>query len=134
MNLILSRLRDVPVLAKEAAHVASRRPHAEHLRPGKKMIQRFLFNGIDLQGRRRAVAQAIEFSVLIYADEAKPGLSRMDVAMARTQVAVHAPARLRLPPPSFVQLLRFLEDVQFAHERIPLPISSYAYECEGALF
>ena len=47
MNLIVARFGDVPVLAKKTAHVAAGGSHAEDARAGKKMIERFFFDGID---------------------------------------------------------------------------------------
>src|SRR5580658_3637712 len=90
------------------------------------MIQRFFFDGIDLQCRRRSIAQAIKFSALIHTNEAKPRLPGMNVAMPRTKVAVHAPASLRLPPAPFVQFLGLLEDLQLAHRPILLSVKLYA--------
>src|SRR5256885_12956426 len=52
-----ARFRNVPVLAKKAAHVAARRAHAEHPSTWQKMAQRFLLDGINLQCGRRAVRQ-----------------------------------------------------------------------------
>src|ERR1700676_1019763 len=125
-HLILPRFRNIPVLAKETPHVAPGRTHTEHTRSRQEMIQRFLLNRIDLQRRRSSVAQAVKFSTLIDTDETKSGLSRMNVAMPRTKVTMHAAASLRLPPAPFVQLVGFLEDLQLAHKRILLPFKSYA--------
>src|SRR5260370_14927468 len=91
--LIEPRFRDVPVLTEEAAHVAARRAHAENARTRQKVIQRLLFDGVYLQCGRRAVSQAIEFSVLIDADEAKSRLAGPDVAIPRTEIAVDLPRR-----------------------------------------
>src|ERR1700675_3459281 len=126
-NLILPRLRNVPILAKEAPHVASSRAHTEHTCPRQEMIQRFLLDRINLQRRRSSVAQAVKFSTLIDTDETKSGLSRMNVAMAWTEVTMHAAASFRLPPAPFVQLVGFLEDLQLAHGPILLPLQSYAH-------
>ena len=82
MHLILPRLRNIPVLAKEAAHVAACRPHAEHTRSRQKMIQRFLLDGIDLQRRGRPVTEAIKLSALIHANKAKARLSRNEYGNA----------------------------------------------------
>src|SRR5690242_3840068 len=90
------------------------------------MIQWLLFNGVNLQRGGSPVAKAIEFSFVIHANEAKARLSRMDVAMAGAEVAVHSTAWLRLPPSGFVQLLCLLEDLQFAHEGNLLPPELYA--------
>src|SRR5581483_6697108 len=80
-----------------------------------KMAQRLFLDGIDLQRGGRAVAQAVEFSVAIHADEAEAGLSGMDVAVARAKVAVNFPAGFGFPPPRFVECFRLLEDLQFSH-------------------
>src|SRR6266851_753963 len=114
-HLIRPRFRYVPVLAEKAAHVAARRAHAEDACPRQKMIQRLLFDGVYLQRCRRAIAEAIEFSVLIDAYETKPCLPGPDMAMPRTEVAVDFPRRFSLPPLGFVQLLCLLEDLQLFH-------------------
>src|SRR5271169_2428743 len=98
-------------MAKKTTHVTTGRTHAEHARSWQEMIQRFLFNGIDLQRSGRTIAQAVEFSALINSNEAKPRLARMNVTVPRTEVTVHASASLRLPPASFVQFVGFLEDL-----------------------
>src|SRR5580658_4613091 len=90
------------------------------------MIQRFFFDGIDLQCRRRSIAQAIKFSALIDTNEAKSRLPRMNVAMPGTKIAVHASASLGLPPAPFVQFLGLLEDLQLAHKPILLSFKLYA--------
>src|SRR5260370_36506607 len=79
------------------------------------MIQRLFLDGINLQGGRRAVSQAIEFSVLIDADEAESRLTGPDVAMPRTEVAVDLPRRFQLPPAGLMKLFRLLEDLQLFH-------------------
>src|SRR5713226_8035627 len=79
------------------------------------MIQRLLFDGINLQGGRRTVSQAIEFSVLIDADEAESCLTGPDVAMPRAEVAVDFSRRFQLPPAGFVQMFCLLEDLKLFH-------------------
>jgi len=126
-HLILPRLRNVPILAKEAPHVAPSRAHTEYPCPRQEMIQRFLLDRIDLQCRWSSVAQAVKFSTLIDTYETKSGLSRMNTAMAWTEIAMHAAASFRLPPAPFVQLVGLLEDLQLAHGRLVLPLKSYAH-------
>src|SRR5437016_13585068 len=94
-----------------SAHVAARRAHAENACARQKMIQRFLLDGIDLQSGGRTIPKVIEFSVLVDADEAESRLARMNVAVPRTEIAVDTSVRFRLPPPCFVEFLRFLEDL-----------------------
>jgi hypothetical protein len=74
------------------------------------MAQWFFFDRINLQRSWRAIAQAIEFAPAVHPYEAKPRLSRMNVAMTRTKVAVHPAARFCFPPRRFVKLFGFLED------------------------
>src|SRR5712664_2106926 len=79
------------------------------------MIQRLLFDRIDLQGGRRAVSQAIEFSLLIDANEAESRLTGVDVAVPRAEIAVDASFGLCFPPARFVQVICLLEDLQLVH-------------------
>src|SRR6266849_5976050 len=115
MNLIVAGLGNVPVLAKEAAHVAAGGAHAEDARARQEMIQRLLLNGLDLECGRRAVTQAVKLAAFIDADEAEAGLAGIDVAVARTKIAVDAPVGFRFPPARFVESLGFLEDFQLRH-------------------
>src|SRR6266850_1867912 len=114
-NLIGPRFGNVPVLAEKAAHVAARRAHAEDARARQKMAQRFFLDGINLQRGRRAVSQTVEFSTLIDPNEAESRLAGMNMAVARTKVAVNSAARLRFPPARFVQGIGLLEDIQLFH-------------------
>src|SRR5260370_41756549 len=102
MHLIVAGLGNVPVLAEEAAHIAARCAHAEDACAGQEVIQGFLLDGIDLQRGGRAIAQAVELSAFIDANETESRLSRIDVAMARTKIAVRTAVGLRLPPTGFV--------------------------------
>src|SRR5215472_16027492 len=114
-DLIRVRFGNVPVLAEEAAHVAPRRSHTENSSARKKMIQGLFLDGINLQRGWRAVAQAVELAALIDSNEAESGLAGTDVAVARAEIAVNFPVRLRLPPASLVKFPRFLEDLQLLH-------------------
>src|SRR5580704_10578035 len=113
------RFRNIPVLAEEAPHVAARRAHAEHTRARQKMIQRLFFDGINLQRGRSSIPEVVELPVLIDADETKSRLPGMNVAMARAQITMHAPAAFRLPPACLMQRFRLLEDLQIAHDPPP---------------
>src|ERR1700680_1902344 len=115
MHLIVPRLRNIPVLAEEAAHIAARRAHAENARARQKMVQRLFLDGINLQRRRRAISQAVKLAAFIDADETKSSLAGIDVAVARTKIAVNAAVSFRFPPARFVQCIGFLEDFQLRH-------------------
>src|SRR5260370_26537603 len=102
MHLIVAGLGNVPVSAEEAAHIAPGGAHAEDTRPRQKMIQRLFLDGINLQRGGRSIAQAVELSAFIDANETESRLSRVDVAMARTKIAVRTADGLRFPPGCFV--------------------------------
>src|SRR6266404_49180 len=75
------------------------------------MIQRFFFNGIDLQRSGRTIAKAIKFATAVHADKTEATLPFANVAMPRTQVAMDAAVRLALPP------LRFMKAGGFGNNR-----------------
>jgi len=79
------------------------------------MIERFFLDGIDLQRRRRGIAQAVEFSALIDTNEAETGLAFSDVAMPRAKIAMHAPFGHGLPPAAFIKRFGLLKYFQFLH-------------------
>src|SRR5215469_3200428 len=116
VDLVAARFGNVPVLAEKAAHVASGGAHGKHFCAGKKMIERLFFDGIDLNGGRRGVAEAVEFAVTIYANEAVPGLSFSDVAVTRTEVTVDFAVRVGFPPACFVEGFGVANDLQVLHE------------------
>jgi len=90
VDLILMGFGDVPILAEEAAHVASGGAYAEDFRAGKEVAERLFFDGINLESGGRSIAEAEEFAALVDADETEAGLAGADVAVARTEVAVDA--------------------------------------------
>ena len=115
IDLILMGFGDVPVLAEEAAHVAAGGAHAEDARAGEEMIEGLFFDGVDLEGGGGGVTQAIEFAILIDADETEAGLALADVAVARAEVAVDAVVGFGFPPKSFVEGGGGLEDLKRGH-------------------
>src|ERR1700732_3094527 len=103
MHLVGAGFRYVPVLAEEAAHVASGRAHREDPRARKKMVERLFLDGVDLQRGRTGVAEAVELAAPSRANEAESGLPVADVTMPRTEIAVEFSSGPRLPPASFVE-------------------------------
>jgi hypothetical protein len=79
------------------------------------MIQRFFFDGINLQGGRRTITQAIELSAAIHSNKTEAALSLADVAMPRAQVAMNAAIRIALPPLRFMQSSSFVKDRERSH-------------------
>jgi hypothetical protein len=106
---------DVPVLAEEAAHVASGGAHAKDARAGKEMAEGLLLDGIHLESSGGTIAEAEEFAALIDADETKAGLAGADVAMARAEVTVEAAVGVGSPPEGLVELGGLLEDLRSGH-------------------
>ena len=113
--MVVTGFGDVPVLAEEAAHVAARGAERKNRAARKKMIEGLLFDGIDLQRGRRAVAEAVEASAFVHADKTETALARSDMAMTGTEIAVHASAGFGFPPASFVKRGGLLKYVQVLH-------------------
>ena len=111
-HLVRVRLRDVPVLAEETAHVAAGRAHRKYARPRQKMVQRFFLDGINLQCGRMRVPEAVKLAALVRANEAEPSLPLADMAVPRTKIAVHLAAGLSLPPPRFVEFGCLVENLE----------------------
>jgi hypothetical protein len=82
--VIRLRLRDIEVLAKGAAHVASGSSHREDASAREEMIERLLLYRIHGESRRTSVAELEQFSAFVLADKAKAVLSFADVTMPRT--------------------------------------------------
>src|SRR5262249_44218356 len=120
--LIVPRFRNVPILAEKAAHVAAGSSHAENLRSREKMIERLLFNRIDLERRGRTVAETKKFSAAIYAYKTETGLAFVDVAVARAKITVDAVAGFWFPPSALVESLFGLQDLQACHVSLPARI------------
>ena len=117
-DLVGAGFGNIPILAEEAAHVASGGAHAEDARAGKKMIERLFFDGIDLQGGGRTVAKAVQRAAFVDADEAEASLSGADAAVARTEKTVDAAVGLGFPPAGAVEFARFLQDAQLVHGKL----------------
>src|ERR1700682_991863 len=109
MDLIGFRFRDVPILAKKAAHVAARRAERENTCAGKEMVEWLFLDGIDLQRRGRSVPETVELSSLIDTNETETGLAFADVAVPWAKIAVYAAFGHGLPPAAFVESFRLLK-------------------------
>ena len=97
VDLVGLGLRDVPVLAEEAAHVAAGGAHGENLRAGKKVVERLLLDGIHGKRGGAAVAELQEPSAFVLADEAEAVLAFSDVAVPRAKIAVETAIGHRSP-------------------------------------
>src|SRR5262249_35147042 len=115
VRLVLLRFGNVPVLAEEATHVAAGGSHRKNPCAREEVVERFLLHWIDLDRRRRGIAEAIKAPTLIDADKAETFLAIPDVAVARAKVAMNLVAWLGLPPAALMQSLGFLQNPQFLH-------------------
>ena len=93
----LARLGDVPVLAILARQVTSRCPERQDRRPRQVMIQRLFLYRVDAEPARSAVARQNDLMVSPRPNEAQALLSLVQLARARTDVALDAPVGQRVP-------------------------------------
>src|SRR5690348_10558582 len=119
-NLVGARFGNIPVLAEKTAHVASGRAHRKDARAWQKMAQRLFLNWIDLDRSGMRVAERIQLSALIGANEAESGLALADVAVARAKIAMHFAVCFGFPPARSVQFARFLQRLQGFHGSSPI--------------
>src|SRR5438093_5175796 len=87
----LARFGDVPVLAKPAAKIAPRGAEREHACSRQKMIQRFLFNGIDTKSAAPAISRQNHSIARTLPNETEPTLTIIKFAKSRTKPALNAP-------------------------------------------
>src|SRR5436309_4514583 len=93
----LARLGDVPVLAILARQVTSRCPERQDRRPRQVMIQRLFLYRVDAEPARSAVARQNDLMVSPRPNEAQALLSLVQLARARTDVALDALVGQRVP-------------------------------------
>jgi hypothetical protein len=108
LRFIEGRLADAPVLAEAATEIAARGAEAQDAGAGQKMIQRFLFDGIDGKSGGCAVAQGIELAADVLADVAKAGLAVAQTTEARAQGAEDPAIFLSLPPKGLFHMKNYL--------------------------
>jgi len=68
------------------------------------MIQRLLFDGIDLNGCGTAVSQLEQAAFFYLANETETGLAFADVTVPRAEITMDLAIVHRVPPASFVWL------------------------------
>ena len=85
----LARLRDIPVLAKLAGEVAPRSAERQHRRTRQEVVERLLFHRVDAEPARPPVAGELHLIVDPAADEAQAALALVQLACARTDVALN---------------------------------------------
>src|SRR5581483_6362032 len=86
-----ARLADIPVLAELAREIAAGGPERQDGGAGEKMIERFFLDRIDAEAARAAVGGQYDTVVVVRAHETEPALARMQLAIARTDIALDAP-------------------------------------------
>src|SRR6185436_1141748 len=93
----LARLRDVPVLTELAREVAARGPERQHRRSGEEVIERLLLDRVDAVSTRATVRGEHDLPALGGAHEAETALALVELARARTDVALDAAVGERVP-------------------------------------
>ena len=86
-NLLGARLRDVPVLAELAVHVAAGGGDGEGRGAGQVVEERLLLNGIDVRGADARVDQRVVDAAAILAHAAVAALLVAHDALARAELA-----------------------------------------------
>src|SRR5690606_24155303 len=86
----LARLADVPVLAELAGEVAAGGAEGEDRRAGKEVVKRLLFDRVHAEPARAAVRGEHDALAVARPHEAEPALPRMQLAVARADVALDA--------------------------------------------
>ena len=84
----LARLGDVPVLAEAASKVAARRAEGEHRGARQEMVERLLLDGVHAEARRAAITRQHDLVLDATPDEAQPPLALVQLAGARTDIAL----------------------------------------------
>ena len=91
-------LRDVPVLAELAREVAARGAEREDGAAGVEMVERLLLDRVDAETGRSAIRGEHHAPAFHGAHEARAALAFVQPAVARTEVALDAAVRERVPP------------------------------------
>src|SRR5258705_9440321 len=95
-------LADAPVLTEAAAQVATGRTEAQDFASRQKVIERFLFDGIDGEARRRSIAERVQLATDVLANIAKAGLALANATITRAKGAEDLFVGLRMPPEGFL--------------------------------
>jgi hypothetical protein len=93
------RLADAPVLAKAAAEIATGGAERQHAGTRVEVVQRLLLDGVDAEPGTAPVRREEHPVPDPLANEAKPALAVLQLAVARAQVALDA-AVVELVPPA----------------------------------
>src|SRR5439155_27308681 len=103
-----ARLGDVPVLAELAREIAARGAEGEDAGPGIKVVERLFLDRIDAESRGAAVGGEHHAAAFHLAHEAQAALAFVQLAVARAQVALHAPVGQGVPPPAGIRRLYWM--------------------------
>ena len=87
-----AHLRNLPVLAERTLHIASHRAYGQGLGARKKMIERFFFDGVDVDGGDFAIHQVDQTSAFVFVYTAHAGLTFAQLAVVAAQFAANASA------------------------------------------
>lgn len=93
----LATLGYLPVLAELAAQIAAPTANAQDLAARMEVIQRLLFNGIEMQAGNTTVRQRLQLAVSCAPNPAPARLSIPHPAGVGTEITANRPVRIRVP-------------------------------------
>ena len=99
----LARLAHVPVLTELAGEIAAGRPEGEHRSARQEMVERLLFDRIDAEPRGAPVRGEHYLILCAATRETDAALTFVQPAIARAQIALHAPIVEAAPPAARMQ-------------------------------
>jgi hypothetical protein len=103
----------LPVLAETALEIAAQGGNRVRSRSGKKVVQRFLLDGVDILGNEFSIGVRVKNTVLIFPDVAKTDASVMDRAKVVAEEATHRSILPFLVKKGFFQ-------IHYHHPRVPV--------------
>ena len=128
LGLLRLALRDVPVLAVQAAEPAAGRGQREDVGAGQEVEQRLLLDRVDVEAHRIAVGQRVERAVLVDAVAAVAAVFRLQQALVGAELALDVLAQLQVVP----RLLRPSRAACHSSQSLPLGASFWKTSADSA--
>ena len=123
---VAQRLRGKPVLAEFAVKIASQHTKGQYIAAGQKVIERFLFDWIDLHTGNIAVGRH-QCALLIKPQSAYPSFAGFDQAAVRACLAAHALLFFRLGKPG--RLCHCIKKIAWFHWWLHIDYSPQLNDC-----
>ena len=85
--MFMGPLGDLIILAMQAAEVASDRCNRQAARTGMEVVQRLLFDRVDVFSNRATIDKGVELAVMIFSNSATPPPAIDDQAVKTAEIA-----------------------------------------------